>query len=230
MASTDALRASADGLLRPTHQPPHTSNQAHLKHLLPIRRRRPMFRAARSFDGRYAAADKAAPPPDAQRSLASGRGGRGGDRVLRTKGERRASQTRLRAQAVSARAELLMRAAAPLLVAATAALSSVAPASASRSIPFDLDPDRSLAVDLPITRQHTYRMAGKVRMLLLWVGREDVGTAVINWRGEGETSSVRAAHRIGSGKGAREAQQMGIPRRRDHAARTPLVVGLISQR
>ena len=36
---------------------------------------------------------------------------------------------------------------------------------------------------LPVVRQHTYRMAGKIRVLLLWVGRDDVGSGVIKWRG-----------------------------------------------
>jgi hypothetical protein len=44
--------------------------------------------------------------------------------------------------------------------------------------------------DLPVIREHTYRMAGKVRMLLLWVGRDDVGTAVIKWRGAGSARAV----------------------------------------
>jgi hypothetical protein len=39
--------------------------------------------------------------------------------------------------------------------------------------------------DLPVVREHTYRMAGKIRMLLLWVGRDDVGSGVIKWRGGG---------------------------------------------
>jgi hypothetical protein len=78
-----------------------------------------------------------------------------------------------------------MRGSATLLIAATAAL-SVAPAGASRTIVHDPIPNHPLGLDLPIVRQHSYRMAGKVRMLLLWVGREDVGSAVINWRGSGQ--------------------------------------------
>ncbi len=39
---------------------------------------------------------------------------------------------------------------------------------------------------LPVVREHTYRMAGKVRVLLLWVGRDDVGSGVIKWRGAGD--------------------------------------------
>jgi hypothetical protein len=39
---------------------------------------------------------------------------------------------------------------------------------------------------LPIVGEHTYRMAGKIRVFLLWVGRDDVGSGVIKWRREGE--------------------------------------------
>ena len=38
---------------------------------------------------------------------------------------------------------------------------------------------------LPIVGEHTYRMAGKIRVFLLWVGRDDVGSGVIRWRGAG---------------------------------------------
>ena len=43
---------------------------------------------------------------------------------------------------------------------------------------------------LPVVRQHTYRMAGKIRVLLLWVGRDDVGSAVIKWRGNGDEKAI----------------------------------------
>ena len=43
---------------------------------------------------------------------------------------------------------------------------------------------------LPVTRQHTYRMAGKIRVLLLWVGRDDVGSGVIKWRGAGDDRAI----------------------------------------
>jgi hypothetical protein len=72
-----------------------------------------------------------------------------------------------------------------LQIAVAGALMSAGPVAASRPPAPDPIPTHPLAVDLPITRQHTYRMAGRVRMLLLWVGREDVGSAVINWRGAG---------------------------------------------
>jgi hypothetical protein len=43
---------------------------------------------------------------------------------------------------------------------------------------------------LPVVRQHTYRMAGKIRVLLLWVGRDDVGSGVIRWRGVGNEKAI----------------------------------------
>ena len=36
---------------------------------------------------------------------------------------------------------------------------------------------------LPVVQTHTYRMSGRVRALLLWVGRDDVGSGIIRWRG-----------------------------------------------
>ena len=44
--------------------------------------------------------------------------------------------------------------------------------------------------NLPIAREHTYRMAGKIRMLMLWVGRDDVGSGVIRWRGAGDEKAI----------------------------------------
>lgn len=44
--------------------------------------------------------------------------------------------------------------------------------------------------NLPIVREHTYRMAGKIRMLMLWVGRDDVGSGVIKWRGAGDEKAI----------------------------------------
>lgn len=44
--------------------------------------------------------------------------------------------------------------------------------------------------DLPVVRHHTYRMAGKIRVLLLWVGRDDVGSGVIKWRSGGNETAI----------------------------------------
>jgi hypothetical protein len=35
---------------------------------------------------------------------------------------------------------------------------------------------------LPVVGEHTYKMSGRVRALLLWMGRDDVGSGVIRWR------------------------------------------------
>ena len=43
---------------------------------------------------------------------------------------------------------------------------------------------------LPVVREHTYRMAGKVRLLMLWVGRDDVGSGVITWRSAGDEKAI----------------------------------------
>jgi hypothetical protein len=39
---------------------------------------------------------------------------------------------------------------------------------------------------LPITKVHRYRMAGRIRPLLFWMGRDEVGLARIVWRGPDE--------------------------------------------
>ena len=33
-------------------------------------------------------------------------------------------------------------------------------------------------------------MAGKIRLLMLWVGRDDVGSGVIRWRGAGDDKAI----------------------------------------
>lgn len=57
-----------------------------------------------------------------------------------------------------------------------------APMSASR----ELVPIEIPGIDLPVTQEHTYKMSGRVRALLLWIGRDDVGSGVIRWRGAGD--------------------------------------------
>src|SRR4051812_7203096 len=47
-------------------------------------------------------------------------------------------------------------------------------------------PNAIPGVDLPVVKEHTYKMSGRVRALLLWIGRDDVGSGVIRWRGTGE--------------------------------------------
>ena len=48
------------------------------------------------------------------------------------------------------------------------------------SVPMDL-PGRNL----PVVREHTYRMAGKVRLVVFWVARDNVGEGTIKWRAAG---------------------------------------------
>jgi hypothetical protein len=43
---------------------------------------------------------------------------------------------------------------------------------------------------LPVVREHTYRMAGKIRLVMLWVGRDDVGSGVIKWRAAGDVEAI----------------------------------------
>ena len=43
----------------------------------------------------------------------------------------------------------------------------------------------SAGESLPAIKSHRYQMAGRIRPLLFWVGRDDVGLARIVWRGEG---------------------------------------------
>jgi hypothetical protein len=64
-------------------------------------------------------------------------------------------------------------------------LSAARGTNTSTSVPIELPGHR-----LPVVRQHTYRMAGKVRVFLLWVGRDDVGSAVIKWRGAGHHKAI----------------------------------------
>jgi hypothetical protein len=41
---------------------------------------------------------------------------------------------------------------------------------------------------MPIVAEHKYRMLAKVRPLLFWISKDDVGGARISWRGDGEGS------------------------------------------
>ncbi|MCM3878807.1 MAG: hypothetical protein ND807_01750 [Vicinamibacterales bacterium] len=64
-------------------------------------------------------------------------------------------------------------------------MAAVAGGAAPMSAPGEHLPVEIPGIDLPVLQQHTYRMSGRVRMLLLWVGRDDVGSGVIRWRGAG---------------------------------------------
>ena len=50
----------------------------------------------------------------------------------------------------------------------------------------NLEPDTTKvvfrSVSLPVRVEHRYRMLGRVRPLLFWISREDVGGAQVTWR------------------------------------------------
>src|SRR5260221_1019473 len=50
----------------------------------------------------------------------------------------------------------------------------------------DLLPSELPGSTLPVVQAHSCTMSGRVRALLLWVGRDDVGSGVIRWRAEGD--------------------------------------------
>jgi hypothetical protein len=108
---------------------------------------------------------------------------------------------------------------------------AAAPGAASRSsrdtaadrIPFDV-PGR----DLPVIREHRYRMAGKIRMLLLWVGRDDVGSGVITWRGSGQTRAFEVLIGSDPQKAPSDLNKWGFLVEEINGGESS-VVGLISQ-
>jgi hypothetical protein len=77
---------------------------------------------------------------------------------------------------------MTFRAAIILVPVLAGAFGVAAPMSASR----ELIPTGIPGGDLPIVKEHTYKMSGRVRALLIWIGRDDVGSGVIRWRGAGE--------------------------------------------
>jgi hypothetical protein len=64
-----------------------------------------------------------------------------------------------------------------------AAAQSGGPAPCAPLVPAADGSDLGRAV--PVLKTHTYRMAGRARPLLFWIGRDDVGSARIVWRGGG---------------------------------------------
>jgi hypothetical protein len=72
-----------------------------------------------------------------------------------------------------------------LIVAVTSLPVRAGSNSTAPGVPVDI-PGRSL----PVAREHTYRMAGKIRVVMLWVGRDDVGSGVIRWRGTGDEKAI----------------------------------------
>jgi hypothetical protein len=83
------------------------------------------------------------------------------------------------------------------IVAVAVALSSglsAAPAPAARGVL----PSELPGSTLPVVHEHTYKMSGRVRMLFLWIGRDDVGSGVIRWRGAEEEGDYAYELLIGS--------------------------------
>jgi len=74
-------------------------------------------------------------------------------------------------------------AATPLLCVSPAAAQDVA-ASAVAGQPSSAEASAK-AGSLPVLAEHRYRMLAKVRPLLFWITRDDVGGARITWRGDG---------------------------------------------
>ena len=82
--------------------------------------------------------------------------------------------------------------------------------------------------NLPVTRQHTYRMAGKIRVLLLWVGRDDVGSGIIKWRGAGSEKAIELLIGSDPKRAPSQLNKWGYLVEAMHGGESS-VVGLISQ-
>jgi len=73
-----------------------------------------------------------------------------------------------------------------LILAVTISAAHIA-ASDSGPVDRDLLPIELPGSAMPVVHEHTYKMAGRVRMLLLWIGRDDVGSGLIHWRKDGDS-------------------------------------------
>jgi hypothetical protein len=82
--------------------------------------------------------------------------------------------------------------------------------------------------DLPVVREHTYRMAGKIRLLMLWVGRDDVGSGVIRWRGAGDDRAIELLIGSDPKRAPGQLNKWGYLVEAMHGGESS-VVGLISQ-
>lgn len=76
----------------------------------------------------------------------------------------------------------------PLLCVGSAAAQDVA-ASAVAGQPNPAEASAKAGSSLPVLAEHRYRMLAKVRPLLFWISRDDVGGARITWRGDGASAS-----------------------------------------
>ena len=82
--------------------------------------------------------------------------------------------------------------------------------------------------NLPIVRQHTYRMAGKIRVVMLWVGRDDVGSGIIKWRGAGDDKAIELLIGSDPKRAPGQLNKWGYLVEAMHGGESS-VVGLISQ-
>jgi len=82
--------------------------------------------------------------------------------------------------------------------------------------------------DLPVLREHTYRMAGKIRLVMLWVGRDDVGSGIIRWRGAGDAKAIELLIGSDPTRAPGQLNKWGYLVEAMHGAESS-VVGLISQ-
>ena len=80
------------------------------------------------------------------------------------------------------------RARGPWLLVALACLALTAVARVAGSNGQTFDPGHSTlpGARLAVVKSHRYRMAGRIRPLLFWVGRDNVGLAQITWRDGGQ--------------------------------------------
>jgi hypothetical protein len=69
------------------------------------------------------------------------------------------------------------------LLAGAAAVAARSPAQRSDDPPSRQSSPAAPSGDLPVLRLHRYAMAGRVRPLLFWIGRDNVGMGEIVWRG-----------------------------------------------
>lgn len=100
--------------------------------------------------------------------------------------------------------------------------------AADRPTPAPAIPTDVPGRDLPVVRQHTYRMAGKIRVLLLWVGRDNVGSGVITWRGRGNETAIELLIGSDPKRAPSQLNKWGYLVEEMHGGESS-VVGVISQ-
>ena len=82
--------------------------------------------------------------------------------------------------------------------------------------------------DLPVVREHTYRMAGKVRLVMVWVGRDDVGSGIVRWRAAGDDTAIELLIGSDPTRAPGQLNKWGYLVEAMHGGESS-VVGLISQ-